>query len=36
MPGVTRRGRTVVFTAETMTAAYGMLQLIVVLTQVGS
>ncbi|WP_433259806.1 M55 family metallopeptidase (plasmid) [Streptosporangium sp. CA-135522] len=33
MPGVTRSGRTVAFDAETMTAAYGMLQLIVALTQ---
>jgi D-amino peptidase len=36
IPGVTRNGRTVVFDAETMTAAYGMLQLIVALTQVRS
>ncbi|MEU8381211.1 M55 family metallopeptidase [Streptosporangium sp. NPDC048865] len=35
IPGATRRGRTVVFDAETMTAAYSMLQLIVLLTQIG-
>ncbi|WP_436758428.1 M55 family metallopeptidase [Streptosporangium sp. V21-05] len=35
IPGVTRSGRTVFFTAETMTAAYGMLQLIALLTQIG-
>ncbi|GAA0930502.1 hypothetical protein GCM10009560_35010 [Nonomuraea longicatena] len=33
MPGVTRSGRTVAFDAETMAAAYGMLQVIVALTK---
>lgn len=35
LPSVTRRGRTVAFDAETMTAAYGMLHVIVALTQNG-
>lgn len=35
MPGATRSGRTVAFDAETMTAAYGILQVIVALTQNG-
>lgn len=34
MPGVTRAGRTVAFTADTTTAAYGTLQLIVLLAQI--
>lgn len=33
MPGVTNTGRTAAFTAETMQAAYGILQLIALLTQ---
>ncbi|MGI5287698.1 M55 family metallopeptidase [Nonomuraea polychroma] len=35
LPGVTRSGRTEAFDAETMTAAYGMLQVIVALSQNG-
>ncbi|MEU9888802.1 M55 family metallopeptidase [Sphaerisporangium sp. NPDC051011] len=35
IPGVTRRGRTVAFDAETMTAAYGMFHVIVALAQTG-
>ncbi|MEV1005138.1 M55 family metallopeptidase [Nonomuraea sp. NPDC050202] len=35
IPGATVGGRTVAFDAETMTAAYGILQLIVALTQTG-
>ncbi|MGC5015208.1 M55 family metallopeptidase [Streptosporangium sp. DT93] len=35
VPGVTRSGRTVAFDAETMAAAYGVLRLIVLLTQAG-
>ncbi|MDF2711974.1 MAG: hypothetical protein K0R62_7626 [Nonomuraea muscovyensis] len=35
MPDVTRSGHTVVFDADAMTAAYGMLQLIVTLTRTG-
>jgi D-amino peptidase len=35
IPGVTRSGHTVAFDAEAMTAAYGLLQVIVALTQNG-
>jgi hypothetical protein len=35
MPGVIRDARTAAFSAETMEAAYGMPQLIVLLTQIG-
>ncbi|MEO3853793.1 M55 family metallopeptidase [Acrocarpospora sp. B8E8] len=35
LPGVTRSGRTVAFDAETIPAAYGMLQVIVALAQNG-
>ncbi|WP_433539653.1 hypothetical protein ACQP10_22435 [Streptosporangium sandarakinum] len=35
IPGATRGGRAVVLNAETLTAAYGLLRLIAVLTRVG-
>ncbi|WP_327591405.1 M55 family metallopeptidase (plasmid) [Nonomuraea sp. NBC_00507] len=35
IPGIARTGRTVTFTAEDMTAAYGMLQLLALLTHIG-
>ncbi|MEV4575511.1 hypothetical protein AB0K16_19905 [Nonomuraea jabiensis] len=35
IPGIARTGRAVTFTAENMTAAYGLLQLLALLTYVG-